>query len=459
MEKTNILKLYLLIGSFIFITTTRGQSGVDPALTALLQNSINTLRTSNNVKGIYAAAYIPGKGIWKGVTGVSYGSVPIDTSMLFSMGSITKTFVAAEIFKLIEVGQLSLNDSLYSLLPSIPNVNPNITVKQLLGHKSGMADYLNSNWENAMFADPHRVWYPSEALDSFLTAPTGTPGGTWNYVNANYALLGMIAESKKSDSLHHILRTDFLSPQNLNNTYMDVFENYSNPIPHNWSTPSMNPNVAGDSSATPHAALWSSIESAGGYLSNPVDLVNWGYNLYSGNILSPASLTQMLTFTSVSGGYFNGYGLGAMRFGSSGKTYWGHAGNFYGYAACMLYYPADSLCIAVLINQDCIAANIAKSLMSTLINNLSVGIDEQYADKLINVYPNPANSNVTVSIPTSVAQNYNISLYDMPGKCIYTEKGDKDEYTLNTEFVQTGMYLLKIQSENKQYLKKIIIQH
>ncbi|MCW3104790.1 MAG: Serine-type D-Ala-D-Ala carboxypeptidase [Bacteroidetes bacterium] len=458
MKKSDLFKISLLISGMFLFASLRAQTGIDPALATVLQNSINSLRISNNVKGIYAAAYIPGKGTWKGVTGVSYGTVPIDTTMLFSIGSITKTFVASEIFKLIDAGQLSLNDSLYSLLPPMANVDPTITVKQLLGHKSGMSDYLNTDWENAMFADPYRKWYPSEALDSFLTPAAGAPGGTWNYVNANYALLGMIVESQQADSLHHVLRNDFLTPLGLIDTHMEVFENYSSPIPHNWSTPTMSPSLAADSSATPHSALWSSIESAGGYFSNPSDMVHWGYNLYSGTVISPASLSQMLTFTSVSGGYFNGYGLGAMRFVSSGKTFWGHAGNFYGYAACMLYYPADSLCVAVLINQDCIAANIAKPLMTTLINNLSVGVDEQAGEVAVSVFPNPASTSVTVTMPAGTATGQ-ISLYNVVGICVYSDPGGREEFTVNAAELSDGVYILKIQAGNKLINRKIIIQH
>lgn len=434
------------------------QTGIDPALAAALQNSINSLKNTYQVKGIYAAAYVPGKGTWKGVTGVSYGSVPIDTAMLMSIGSITKTFVASEIFKLVESGQLSLDDSLHALLPPIPNVNPDVRVRDLLGHRSGLADYLNGSWETSMFANPYKMWYQPEPLDSFLTAPTGTPGGTWNYVNANYALLGMIVEARKGTLLHNALRSEFLTPLALNNTHMEAFEGYTNPIPHNWSTPNLNPSLAADSSHTPHAALWSSVEAAGGYFSDPADLVKWGYNLYSGNVISQSSLSQMLTFVNVSGGYFNGYGLGAMRFTGNSRTYWGHAGNYYGYAASMLYYPQDSLCVAVLINQDCIAANIAKPLMNTLINSLTTGIEEA-AGAQVSMFPNPADKSVTISFKGKPAAKRHVQLSDTSGKTVYDENTAESSCIINTAGLSEGLYILEISNDKEQATSKLVVRH
>jgi D-alanyl-D-alanine carboxypeptidase len=451
------LKIYLLI-SVSSITAFLNAQTVDPALAAALQSSINTLRTSYQLEGISAAAFIPGQGTWQGVTGYSYDTIPIDSTMLFCIGSITKTFVASEIFKLVENHQLSLDDSLHSLLPAMNNVNPDITVRQLLGHRSGMADYLNPAWENSMFSNPFRTWYTPEVLDSFLTAPLGPPGSPWNYINANYALLGMIVEAQNSDSLHSVLRNNFLTPLGLNKVFMETFETYTDSIPHNWAAANLNPALAQDVSATPHEALWSSIEAAGGYFAKASDLAAWGYNLYSGNVISDSSLAEMTTFIPVSGGYFNGYGLGSMRFPYLSRTYWGHAGNFFGYAACLLYYPQDSVCVAVLINQDCIAANVAKPLMNIIVNHLGTGIADYENRNTISVYPNPVNSSLTISLP---AQNENctIELFGLAGNLIQKQNATGTATTLSTAALSNGTYLLRVSSSSGVSTQKIIVCH
>ena len=96
----------------------------DTGITNPLQRSIEYIRSTYYVKGISAAAWVPGRGMWKGVTGVSYPGEAIDTSMLFSIGSVTKTFVAAQTLKLVEAGSLSLDDTIGALLPLCPTLIP-----------------------------------------------------------------------------------------------------------------------------------------------------------------------------------------------------------------------------------------------------------------------------------------------------------------------------------------------
>jgi CubicO group peptidase (beta-lactamase class C family) len=428
----------------------------DTSIANPLQRSLDSLRIRYDVKGISAAAYIPGKGIWKGVTGISHQAVAIDNSMLLSIGSITKTFVAAEIFKLVEAGQLSLNDNVGSLLPSIANVDPSINVRQLLNHTSGMGDYLNGNWEQAMFTDLTKIWYYPDALADFCNPPTSAPGGPWNYANSNYSLLGMIIEAKKGDSLHRVLRQDFLQPLQLDHTHMEVFEHYTNTIPHNWVSPTLSPSMAVDSFTTPHQALWSSVEPAGGYFSDASDMAIWAHELYSGNVISSSSLNDMLTFTSVAGGYFNGYGLGAMRFTANGRTYYGHGGNYYGYASCMLYYPQSGISVAVLINQDCIATYEARSLMNNLINRITTGVSDTKEQVSFSVYPNPASNLLNVELPPSINPSH-ITVTDLLGRELIHIMSRPDGTLIDLRDISSGNYFVTVSNNNGKITKRFAV--
>src|SRR5688500_5198075 len=89
---------YLLIAALLFsisiLPAKAQQKRITGAKAATLQNNLNTLRATYNVKGISAAVYSPKLGTWKGVTGISHGTVALDTTMLLSAGSVTKTFIA-----------------------------------------------------------------------------------------------------------------------------------------------------------------------------------------------------------------------------------------------------------------------------------------------------------------------------------------------------------------------------
>jgi len=285
MKKIYLLK-FLCLFVFLGATRTPVKASVDPALDSTLQHCLDSVLAYYQMKGISAAAYIPGQGMWQGVSGVSYGTVPIDSDMVFNIGSITKTFISAEIFKLIDAGVLTLDDTIGSLLPPKNFVRGDIKIRHLLGHRSGLAEYLGIDWQNAMLADPYRIWSDEEALDSFLTAATGVPGGSFNYRNTNYVLLGIIIESLEGDSLHNVLRNNFFTPLNMDDTYMYVFEQRPNPIPHMWSAPNFDPNQATDIWSIPRISASSSSSAPGGLYATAADLAWWGYNLYSGNVIS-----------------------------------------------------------------------------------------------------------------------------------------------------------------------------
>jgi D-alanyl-D-alanine carboxypeptidase len=435
---------------------------VSPALSAVLQHTLDSLCAKHKVKGITAAAYIPGQGMWKGVTGLSHAGTPVDTGMLMCIGSVTKTFVAAQILRLAENGQLSLDDSIGKYTKAHPLVDSTITIRQLLGHKSGLGDVTNMTWQNAMFADLYRKWHHQEVLDSFLTAPVFPKGAAWGYSNANYVLLGLILERITQDSLHHVLRGNFLDPLGMKNTYLRIFEPFSQPIAHNWSAPGFNPANAQDVSAYPHEALFSSVAPDGGLFSDAADIAWWGYNLYSGKILSPSSVAQMTTWHNVNGSYYNGYGLGSMRFPHRGRTYFGHAGNYFGYAASMLYHPADSICVSLLINQDCISPNITVELFHDLLQSLKTTDIRNTTHSLsAAVYPNPASQSAFVRISIPYSTEVQLTLHDVTGKLCHESSvklpGGTSTLELPADRLQPGFYLCRVSAPGAHIVHKLVI--
>ncbi len=451
-----------IVPSLALLATThtpcQAQYITDTGITNPLQRSIDYIRSTYYVKGISAAAWVPGRGMWKGVTGVSYPGQPIDTTMLFSIGSVTKTFVAAQTLKLVEAGTLSLDDTIGALLPPMPNINPSVKVRQLLSHTSGLGEYLGTPWQTAMLASPTTIWYFPEALNAFATPPVGPAGSPFAYCNTNYLVLGKIIESKTGDSLHKVLRTNFLMPYSLNNTYMEAIEHYTNPIPHNWSTPTMSPSAATDASGVPHEALWSSIEPSGGYFSDPADMAMWGYHLYAGHVLSPSSMSEMLNFMPLTG-YFNGYGLGAMRFPAGTRNFYGHGGNFFGYAAAVLFNPEDSICVAMLVNQDCIATNMAKILMNELIKQMATAKVNVVADsKQIHIAPNPANTHVTVSVPPALI-DATVQVHDLTDKTLYTGNLNNHTAIVPVSTWVSGTYIVQVTAGQQVFSSRFSVQH
>ena len=205
MKKTGSILVTLL--SFTFIVNAQT---FDPVLANKLQNKIDSIRTANNLKGISACVIYPGVGTWKGVTGISHAGFPITSDMEFGIGSNTKLFTGVLLLKLTENNIINLNDSLHQYLPAFNNVNPNITIRQLLNHTSGLADVNNVvGYADSILTNPNRIFTPTEVM-SWVGTPLFAAGTSWNYCNTNYILAGMVAESATGQSFGQLLRDSIL---------------------------------------------------------------------------------------------------------------------------------------------------------------------------------------------------------------------------------------------------------
>jgi len=117
------------------------------ALVFVLQETLDNQREAQDLMGVSAAVIVPAEGFWLGVSGLSDPTVQdsIRPDMLFGVGSITKTFTSAVILQLAQEEVLSLDDSLYSWLPSHEYIDSTITIRQLLNHTSGIFNYTNNS--------------------------------------------------------------------------------------------------------------------------------------------------------------------------------------------------------------------------------------------------------------------------------------------------------------------------
>jgi len=155
--------------------------------------------------------------------------VPMRVGDAFHMASISKTFTAVVVLKLIDNHKLSLNTTLKECLgdtvAKIPNAE-RITVSQLLDHSSGIyptnndMDYLTT--VIGPKADPARSWTPEELIALAAkpqNRPTAEPGQGHHYSDTNYILLGMIVERVTGRPFKEYLLKTLLAPLGMSSTY------------------------------------------------------------------------------------------------------------------------------------------------------------------------------------------------------------------------------------------------
>ncbi len=109
--------------------------------------NLNKLFSYYNLNGMFNGIVLAaenGKIIFKKAYGFAdfERKTHLDTSSVFSIGSVTKPFTATAIMILNERGLLSYEDKLIKYYPNFPSYFEHITIRHLLTHTSGLYDFL-----------------------------------------------------------------------------------------------------------------------------------------------------------------------------------------------------------------------------------------------------------------------------------------------------------------------------
>ena len=89
-----------------------------------------------------AATVMSPDGTWSGATGKADGIRDVRVDDQFAIASITKSIIAAQVMQMVEAGELDLDDPATDHLPADLDFDTNgATIRDLLGHRSGIPDY------------------------------------------------------------------------------------------------------------------------------------------------------------------------------------------------------------------------------------------------------------------------------------------------------------------------------
>jgi D-alanyl-D-alanine carboxypeptidase len=353
-EKMTILwKLLLIIYSGLILVSCliSEDKSLDQRLQIVLDKGIKKF----NIRGVSAAIVFNYDSVWIGTSGISHDTVSMNPDMLFSIGSITKNFVAALTLKLVEEGTLSLEDKLSEWLPPYPYIDSNITIRQLLNHTSGIYMFWNNEdlW-NALREDRNRIWTPEEVLE-YIKEPHFPAGESWGYSNTNYLLMGMIIEKATGATLASGIKEDLLKPHKLNNYYIWLADSIPENQAHVFGDNFQFGQSEMDLTFLPRASHESITYGSSGIVTTALDLAKWCQALFEGKILSEESLNEMLSFVDFNPqSNMKGYGLGVQKFrqavSSPGIKAIGHGGGNIGSATYMVFLPEYHVSIVVMVN-------------------------------------------------------------------------------------------------------------
>lgn len=164
--------------------------------------------------GVLAVVYKDNLVLLKGYGNKSvYPDVePVSVETVFDLASVSKPFTAFSVMLLVEEGKIRLGDRLYTYFPEFPS---NITIKHLLTHTSGIADYSNIGEELEKYGEGNR-----EGLMKYILTRTqqSIPGKKFEYSCLNFVLLQYIVEKVSGMSLDVFTQEHIFKPLGMTST-------------------------------------------------------------------------------------------------------------------------------------------------------------------------------------------------------------------------------------------------
>ena len=257
---------------------------------------------------------------------------------LWRAASTSKVFTAIAVMRLVERGLVNLDSDVNEYLKSfrVPKRGEKpITVRQLLGHTSGIDDpfvgsgFLTSPGPALPLSITMRQWLPKRVYD---------PGQVYFYSNFGYGVLGALIEDVTGRRFEEYMRHDVLDPMGMHDS------TFQQPLPKEMAdrvVPSIERTVLGF--VHPAAILYHRSTASGGLTTSVRDLiqlvrfVQGGGSIDGRQLLSAETMDRMLgrLAGSTSGDESFGFASGVNR----GQRYWYSGGDLGGYHVVILWFP------------------------------------------------------------------------------------------------------------------------
>lgn len=268
----------------------------------------------------------------------------------FQLASLSKTFTAVGVLKLIEIGKLTLEDTIQKFYPDFPYHG--ITIRELLSHRSGLPNYAYA-FDDSMKVNFYKKEkpYPTNVtiMHWFATVkPTpkkyNVPGRGFSYSNTNYMVLASIIEKATGQSYESFLQKNIFEPLGMHHTFVATTKNdsinYHRTAGYQW-----NRRIPKD--------YYDDVVGDKGIYSTTGDLFRWYLALNGDCLLQRKTLAEAFVPRSFErkGTKNYGYGFRMMLDGLNKPEYIYHSGWWKGYNTMFWFSPKDEYVIIMLGNR------------------------------------------------------------------------------------------------------------
>jgi D-alanyl-D-alanine carboxypeptidase len=277
-------------------------------------------------------------------------SAPIAASDHMRLASVAKAFSGAVALSLVAEGKLSLSDTIGRWLPALPAAWSAVTLRELLGHTSGIPDFSQTEAFGEALGKSLLLAPAPEALLSFAPARLDfAPGSRYRYSNSDNIVAALMAAAAGRDSYERELEERVFAPLGLSGTSLPGSARMPRPYVHAYVVD--RPKEPEDVSEL-FAAGWS--WASGGIVSTPRDANVFVRAYVRGALTNAATRAAQFTFvpgsSEPSGPGVNSAGLAIFRYRTRCGAVYGHTGNTAGFTQFIAANAAGTRSTVVSVN-------------------------------------------------------------------------------------------------------------
>ncbi len=296
----------------------------------------------------------------------------ISSASMFDLASMSKHITALAILRLVEDGELALNDQVVTHLPdfAVPVEGRAVTIRDLLHHVSGLTEFTGGDERDGFDkGDTEGLEFETLTAQEHVQWINGTtakakPGAKFAYLNSGYVLASAIVERVAGLRFQQFVQEQLFAPAGVRHAYI---RDGTLPFPAErvvGYAPEEEEEEEEEADSKPGAKPAKLVPSDapniitgdGNVFMSVADLAKWLSALQAGQVVSKESLDMAFTNGQFDNGDAidvdgDGYGLGWVVDGGKGPVV-SHGGAWVGTATQMLLNTETGLAVAVLCNSS-----------------------------------------------------------------------------------------------------------
>ena len=294
------------------------------------------------IPGMSISVSKKGKLIWS--EGLGFSNVenkkrvnPSETQ--FRIASISKTLTAVALAKLVDDKKLNLDASLYAYVPDFPKKEYDFSIRQIGGHLAGIRHYNGREFLS------NKKMTIVEGLDVFKNSKLlFKPQTKFKYSTYNWNLLSVVIQNASQQDYFKYMNNTVFFPLKMYKTLVEI-SNVENDSKTNFYMKRKGVIREGPSVNNEYKA------AGGGFLSTSEDLVLFGNEFITPEIISENSLKILVTPQKTTEGKNTNYGIGiTISKTKNNVVKYSHSGGGVGATTQLLIYPEKEIVISILTN-------------------------------------------------------------------------------------------------------------